>query len=146
MITMTNWFLRWKNHGIPAYIWKSCQKPTGFLVLDIPTILLTFAYMNRIEKHIAAIIALCKQYKVKKLFVFGSILTNRFNEKSDIDFLVDFNKQEIEDYFDNFFDFKYALEKLLDRDIDLVEEQTIRNPYLRKNIDNTKALIYGGAY
>ena len=98
--------------------------------------------MNRIEKHIAAIIALCKQYKVKKLFVFGSILTNRFNEKSDIDFLVDFNKQEIEDYFDNFFDFKYALEKLLDRDIDLVEEQTIRNPYLRKNIDNTKALIY----
>lgn len=122
------------------------QKNTGFLVLDIPTILLTFAYMNRIEKHIAAIIALCKQYKVKKLFVFGSVLTNRFNEKSDIDFLVDFNKQEIEDYFDNFFDFKYALEKLLDRDIDLVEEQTIRNPYLRKNIDNTKALIYGGAY
>lgn len=122
------------------------QKNTGFLVLDIPTILLTFAYMNRLEKHIAAIIALCKQYKVKKLFVFGSVLTNRFNEKSDIDFLVDFNKQEIEDYFDNFFDFKYALEKLLDRDIDLVEEQTIKNPYLRKNIDNTKALIYGGAY
>lgn len=122
------------------------KKNTGFLVLDIPTILFTFAYMNRLEKHIAAIIALCKQYKVKKLFVFGSVLTNRFNEKSDIDFLVDFNKQEIEDYFDNFFDFKYALEKLLDRDIDLVEEQTIRNPYLRKNIDNTKALIYGGAY
>lgn len=52
-------------------------------------------------------------------------------------------KTEIEDYFDNFFDFKYSLENLLGRKIDLLGEQTIKNPYLKKNLDATKTLIYG---
>ena len=47
------------------------------------------------------------------------------------------------DYFDNFFDFKYSLEELLGRDVDLLEEQAIKNPYLKRNVDATKALIYG---
>jgi hypothetical protein len=71
------------------------------------------------------------------------VLTPRFNEKSDIDLVVDFNKDEVEDYFDNYFDFKYSLEELFGRDVDLLEEQTIRNPYLKKNVDTTKTLIYG---
>ena len=45
--------------------------------------------------------------------------------------------------FDNFFDFKYALENLFGRKVDLLEEQTIKNPYLKKNVDATKTLIYG---
>ena len=56
---------------------------------------------------------------------------------------VDFNKAEVSDYFDNFFDFKYALENLFGRKVDLLEEQTIKNPYLKKNVDATKTLIYG---
>lgn len=75
--------------------------------------------------------------------MFGSILTNHFNDKSDVDLVVDFNKKEVEDYFDNYFDFKYSLEELLGREIDLLEEQTIKNPYLKKNVDATKTLIYG---
>ena len=75
--------------------------------------------------------------------MFSSILTNRFNDKSDVDLVVDFNKKEVEDYFDNYFDFKYSLEELLGREIDLLEEQTIKNPYLKKNVDATKTLIYG---
>ena len=75
--------------------------------------------------------------------MFGSILTNRFNDKSDVDLVVDFNKKEVEDYFVNYFDFKYSLEELLGREIDLLEEQTIKNPYLKKNVDATKTLIYG---
>ena len=59
------------------------------------------------------------------------------------DLVVDFNKKEVEDYFDNYFDFKYSLEELLGREIDLLEEQTIKNPYLKKNVDATKTLIYG---
>jgi predicted nucleotidyltransferase len=47
------------------------------------------------------------------------------------------------DYFDNYFDFKYSLQDLLGREIDLLEEQTIKNPYLKKNVDSTKMLIYG---
>lgn len=99
--------------------------------------------MKLIEKNILKIIVLCKKHKVHKLFVFGSILTNRFNDNSDIDLVVDFKKGEIIDYFENFFDFKYSLEDLLGRKIDLLEEQTIKNPYLKKNVDATKTLIYG---
>ncbi len=99
--------------------------------------------MKLIEFNIQQIIALCKKYKVNKLFVFGSILTSRFNEKSDVDLLVEFNKTEISDYFSIFFDFKYAMEDLLGRDVDLLENQTIRNQYLKIDIDSSKQLIYG---
>ena len=54
-----------------------------------------------------------------------------------------FNKSEVTDYFDNYFDFKYSLEDLLGRTVDLLEEQTVKNPYLKRNVDATKALIYG---
>lgn len=99
--------------------------------------------MKLIETNIQKIAALCKKYKVNKLFVFGSILTNRFNDDSDVDLVVSFNKAEVSDYFDNYFDFKYALEELFGREVDLLEEQTIKNPYLKKNVDATKVLIYG---
>ena len=89
--------------------------------------------MQLIENNIHKIIDLCKKHKVHK----------RFNDKSDVDLVVDFNKKEVEDYFDNYFDFKYSLEELLGREIDLLEEQTIKNPYLKKNVDATKTLIYG---
>lgn len=87
--------------------------------------------------------ALCKKHKVTRLFVFGSILTDRFNEESDIDFVVDFDRENVTDYFDNYFNLKYALEDLLKRKVDLLEEQTIRNSYLKKSVDQTKTLIYG---
>ena len=46
--------------------------------------------MKLIELNINTIIELCRKYKVKTLAVFGSILTDKFNEKSDVDLLVDF--------------------------------------------------------
>ena len=59
--------------------------------------------MNFPGNYLPAIIALCKRHKVKKLFAFGSVLTNRFNEQSDIDLVVDFDKTNVDDYFSNFF-------------------------------------------
>ena len=99
--------------------------------------------MKLIDNHIKNIVSLCKQYKVNRLFVFGSVLTDRFNDDSDIDLVVDFKKDEVEDYFDNYFDFKYSLQDLFGREVDLVEEQSIKNPYFRKSVDSTKQLIYG---
>ena len=75
--------------------------------------------------------------------MFGSILTNRFNEKSDVDMVVDFDKVNLEDYADNYFDFKYSLEDIFGREVDLLEDKAIRNPILRRNIDNSKLLVYG---
>ena len=99
--------------------------------------------MTIIEKNKSKIHRLCAKYKVRKLFAFGSVLTNKFNYKSDIDFIVDFENVELPEYADNYFDLKFSLEKLFNRKIDLLEEQAIRNPYLRQSIDSSKQLIYG---
>ena len=99
--------------------------------------------MRLIKSNIEKIKTFCKKHKVVKLFVFGFVLTDRFNEESDIDFVVNFDKEHVTDYFDNYFNLKYALENLFKRKVDLLEEQTIRNPYLKKSVDETKTLIYG---
>ena len=99
--------------------------------------------MKLIQRHISQIVSLCQKHKVASLYVFGSVLTDRFNNDSDIDFVVIFDKAGVEDYFENYFDFKYALQDLLGREVDLVEDQTIRNKYLRQNVDASKQLIYG---
>ena len=102
-------------------------------------------FMKLIENNSQKIIALCKKHKVGKLFVFGSILTDRFNEDSDVDMVVDFDKVTLEDYADNYFDLKFSLEDIFGREVDLLEDKAIRNPVLRRNIDNSKVLVYGFA-
>jgi len=99
--------------------------------------------MKIIDKNIDKIRALCNKHKVAKLFVFGSVLTDNFTKSSDIDLLVDFSGVELYDYADNYFDLKASLEKLLKRQIDLLEDKAVNNPYLRKSIDSSKRLIYG---
>lgn len=99
--------------------------------------------MNIVEKNIGSVRKLCKKHKVEKLYAFGSVLTNRFNKKSDIDLLVKFGKVRLYDYADNYFDFKFASEDSFHRNIDLLEDQAIKNPYLRQSIDESKKLIYG---
>lgn len=99
--------------------------------------------MKIIDQNIDRIRTLCNDYKVSRLFVFGSILSDRFNTSSDIDFLVDFNEVDLYDYADNYFDFKKSLEKLLEREVDLLEEKAVKNPYLKQNIDSSKRLICG---
>jgi len=99
--------------------------------------------MKIIDKYIDKIRALCNKHKVAKLFVFGSVLTDNFTKSSDIDLLVDFSGVELYDYADNYFDLKASLEKLLKRQIDLLEDKAVNNPYLRKSIDSSKRLIYG---
>lgn len=99
--------------------------------------------MNLIEKNIDNLIKLCKKYKVSKLYVFGSSITKNFNKKSDIDLLVTFNDVDLKYYADNYFDFKFSLEKIFKRKVDLLEEKAIKNPFLKKSIDETKKIIYG---
>ena len=93
--------------------------------------------MNLIERNIDTLVKLCKQHNVKELYIFGSILSHRFTDKSDVDFLVQFENIDILDYFDNYMDFKEKLEKLFDRPVDLLENQAIRNPIFRRVLDKT---------
>ncbi len=99
--------------------------------------------MKLIEMNIDKIAALCRKYKVAKLWVFGSILTPRFNDQSDVDFSVIFHYEQIHDLFITFFDFIDELQLLLGRKIDLIDETAIKNDYFRKELNSTKRLIYG---
>lgn len=108
------------------------------------TSLIPYYDMNEILKHAHPyILSLCQKHGVRNLYVFGSVLTPNFSDKSDVDFLVEFNTDEISDYFTNYFDLKYALEDTMGRNIDLVEEKAIRNPIFKRNINKTKVKIYG---
>ena len=101
--------------------------------------------MKLIEIHLDKIIELCRKFHVRKLWVFGSILTNRFNDSSDIDLCVDFDWDSISllDSADNFFDFQYALEDIFGRKVDITDDSAVRNPYFREELNETRRLIYG---
>jgi len=100
--------------------------------------------MKLIEMNIDKIIALCKKYKVAKLWVFGSILTPRFNDESDVDFLVDFDEKRIDllDYADNFFNFIHEIEAVVGRKVDMVVNKSIKNRFFRAEIDETRHLLW----
>lgn len=99
--------------------------------------------MLLIEQNIKRIKALCESHKVERLYLFGSATNETFSKNSDIDFLVKFNMSDLSLYFDNYISFKEKLSKLFNRDVDLVEEQTLRNPVLINSINKNKELIYG---
>lgn len=101
--------------------------------------------MKLIELNLQHIIDLCRRHKVKSLAVFGSILTDRFNDQSDIDLLVDFEPIDPDkfDYVTNFFDLQDSLEALLKRKVDLVVGSGLRNKYFINNVNRTKQVIYG---
>src|SRR5437762_1300131 len=93
------------------------------------------AYQHQIEQ-------LCKEYKVRSLYSFGSANTERFNKESDVDLVVDFETNDPIEYTDNYFNLKFELEKTLNRTIDLLENKSLKNPFLRENIEKSKILIY----
>jgi uncharacterized protein len=95
-----------------------------------------------LEKFKEEIRLLCEKNKVRNLFVFASVLSERFNESSDIDLIVDIDSADPLEYADSYFNLKFALEDLLKRQIDLLENKAISNPYLRESIDKSKTLLY----
>jgi predicted nucleotidyltransferase len=98
--------------------------------------------MDELEKYLNDIERLCSRYNVNKLYAFGSILTNRFNESSDIDFIVDFQPLDILQYADNYYELKFSLENILHRPVDLLEEKTISNPYFQQVVNSKRQLVY----
>lgn len=98
--------------------------------------------MNIIQDNISKLFILCQKHKVGNLFVFGSVLTDKFNADSDVDFVVNFEGVDLKEYADNYFDFKNSLQVLFNRPIDLVEDKSIQNPVFRRVVDRTKQQVY----
>ena len=99
--------------------------------------------MKNIDFNIENLNKLCINYNVEKMYLFGSVLNSNFNKDSDVDLLVKFKKIELAEYFDNYINFKEKLVELFGREVDLLEEQTLRNPVLIKSINSSKELVYG---
>lgn len=89
-----------------------------------------------------AIKHLCQQHRVRRLLVFGSVLTTGFRPDSDVDLVAEFEPMPVEQYADNYFQLKFGLEELLGRPVDLLEAQAIRNPYFRQQLEATQQLLY----
>ena len=100
--------------------------------------------MNKIiTKNMETIRALCESHNVERLFVFGSACTDKFNDSSDVDFLVSFKNIDLAKYGDNFFDMSFKLEDLFERDVDLITERCLKNPYFIEEVNKSKVLVYG---
>ena len=95
-----------------------------------------------ISKKSGEIQQLCRLHGVVQLAVFGSVLGPDFNEESDVDFLVVFSREKQGNAFHQYFDFKEALEKLLNRNVDLVCHAAIRNPIFRQEVESTSQTVY----
>lgn len=95
------------------------------------------------KPYIPKVIELFKKHKIKKGYLFGSVLSKKFNKNSDVDFLVNIeeNLDPIEAG-EHLWDLTFALEDLLERKIDLITERSLKNPFFIKEINETKFPIY----
>lgn len=94
--------------------------------------------------YMPIVIDILKNHMVKSAYLFGSVLTDRFNEESDVDFLVEYEPFDDPVAFgNNIWDLRFALEDILHRDIDLINEKKLTNPYFIQELNETKYKIYG---
>ena len=100
---------------------------------------------DEILKQVADFRTLCQKHKVKYLYAFGSATTDSFDyNKSDIDLLVEIDDTDPIERGEQLISLWDTFELFFHRKVDLLTDSSIRNPYLRKNIDSTKILIYDG--
>jgi len=90
------------------------------------------------------VIETLKKYKIKSAFAFGSVVTKHFNAESDIDFLINFEDGlEPLERGELWWQLHDALRQSLNREIDLLNESALKNPYFIKEVNKTKIAIYG---
>jgi len=88
---------------------------------------------------------LIEKYPIKKLYLFGSVLSSLFNPlKSDIDILVEFEEEHLkpEEIGSILLDFSWEIEQILGRKVDVIRNRTFKNPYFEQSLNRTKKLIY----
>ena len=89
-----------------------------------------------------AITQICKTFHVKSLHIFGSLAEGRFDDHSDVDLIVEFQRDGFEGAFEQFMGFKEALEEALARPVDLLVSTRFRNSIFREEIERSKRLVY----
>ena len=92
-----------------------------------------------LQQHLPEIQQLMRQYGVQRAYLFGSAAKGTMREDSNVDFIIHFPEDmHYTTYANNYFALAEALEKLLNRDVELVTERTLKNPYLLQTINQHK--------
>lgn len=96
----------------------------------------------KFEKDLAILVG---KYQIKRLYLFGSVLTQSFKIlESDVDILVEFEEEQLkpEEIGENCLNFSWEIEQILGRKVDVLRNRTFKNPYFQKSLDRSKVLIY----
>ena len=102
-------------------------------------------FKESIKNKLSEFLTLCKLHNVKNIYAFGSSVTNKFNpDSSDFDFLIEINTQDTIERGGSLMKLWDSFEIILQRKVDLITSNSIKNPILKKNIEATKVLIYDG--
>ncbi len=95
-----------------------------------------------VEQNLPQIKQLLQQHGVEAAYLFGSAVNDTMKADSDIDFIIRFpESMHYTTYADNYFALADALEALLQNDVELVTEKTLKNPYLLQSINRTKVQL-----
>ena len=81
-------------------------------------------------------------HQVARLEAFGSAVTGRLHEASDVDLLVSFKSLPVLEHGSHYFGLKNDLEALFGRHVDLLESDTVTNPYFLRAIESERVLLY----
>ncbi len=99
-----------------------------------------------LQEKLPEITKMFRQYHVKSAYAFGSVVTDKFNDKSDVDFIINIDESlDPLDRGEMFLNLYEKLADLLKRDVDLVSEKFLTNQCFKEELDEKKQLIYGQA-
>lgn len=94
-----------------------------------------------ITNNLPQIKNICQKHYVKELYVFGSAVTDKFTDKSDLDFAIDFDGVDEREFANNYFDLIETLQALLKRKVDFVTEKYLNNKYFIRELNETKVKL-----
>jgi predicted nucleotidyltransferase len=100
--------------------------------------------VSLVEDRVEEVGRICRCHGVERLDIFGSAGSNEFDsERSDLDFVVSFQRLDPPRLFDRYFGLKEDLEELFERPVDLVMEGVVsRNAYFAESLAKTRLPLY----
>lgn len=98
--------------------------------------------MKAIEPYKKSIKKLCRNFHVDELFVFDAAWLNE-TKSCEYGFVVRFDPSASANYGNNYYGLKNELKKLMGCELELIEEQALKNPFMKKMINVSKINLYG---
>jgi uncharacterized protein len=95
------------------------------------------------QTKLPVVTKLLSESKIRNAYVFGSVLTDKFNEQSDIDLLINF-EEGLEPLVEGalWWNLHDTLRDIFNREVDILIEDSLRNPYFIEDLNEKKQLIY----